>query len=467
MQRSAERKPPAVESFARLIDRPGDARVGPPGDTRAEPPGDTRADPSIDTRLDPPAQSPIGSSTALHPSVAVLIPCYNEEAAIGTVVADFRRALPRATVYVYDNASEDRTAQVAAEAGAIVRREPRRGKGNVMRRMFGDVDADIYVLVDGDGTYDADAAPRMIRHLTAHQLDMVNGSRVSASSRAYRAGHQFGNRLLTGLVATLFGSNLDDLLSGYRVFSRRFVKSFPALAAGFEVETELTVHALELRLPIAELPTRYRERPAGSVSKLRTYRDGLRILRTIAWLIREERPLTFFSCLGGALALASLVLAWPVVTEYLATGLVPRLPTALLATGLMLLACLCLACGLILDTVTLGRREAKRMFYLTIRSLNGDRPRWALDDGGGDPTRDGGGYDFRDGGGYDIRDGGGGYDTRDRDGGGDKEDGVHEQDGGGDGAGGGEGDGDDFDLGFGGALRDPRFGASRPGRSAT
>jgi len=305
-------------------------------------------------------------------SIAVLIPCFNEEAAIERVVRDLKRALPTAAVYVYDNGSRDRTREVAAAAGAIVRREPRRGKGNVVRRMFGDVDADVYVLVDGDGTYDADSAPMMVKHLTDRQLDMVCGSRVSRSSNAYRQGHRLGNRLLTKLVAVLFDADLHDLLSGYRVFSRRFVKSFPALASGFEVETELTVHALELRLPIDEVSTPYRERPAGSASKLRTYRDGFRILRTIVYLIREERPLPFFGWLCAVLAVAALVLAWPIVTEFLRTGLVPRFPTALLSTGIMLLAFLSLACGLVLDTVTLGRRETKRMFYLTIQALGAE-----------------------------------------------------------------------------------------------
>lgn len=304
-------------------------------------------------------------STAM-PRVAVLVPCYNEAVTIGRVVQDFRQALPDATVYVFDNNSTDATMQEAARAGAVVRSEPLQGKGNVVRRMFSDIEADVYVLVDGDDTYDASAAPELIRMLDAQSLDMVNGARVTDIKKAYRPGHVLGNRMLTGMVQRIFGKRIGDLLSGYRVFSRRFVKSFPALSTGFEIETELTVHALELRMPIAEHPTRYKDRPPGSTSKLRTLHDGLRILKTIAILLKEERPLQFFSALFALLFLASLTLAWPVVTEYLATGLVPRVPTAILATGTMLLAFHCLFSGLVLDTVTHGRREMKRMAYLAI-----------------------------------------------------------------------------------------------------
>lgn len=305
--------------------------------------------------------------SSLEPfQIAVLVPCYNEEAAIPAVVRDFKAALPGATVYVYDNASTDSTAAVALAAGAEVRYEGYPGKGNVVRRMFADIEADIYILVDGDDTYEAAAAPRLAHALVEKHLDMINGSRVESSVQAYRAGHRFGNKLLTGLVATIFGNHFQDMLSGYRVFSRRFVKSFPALAAGFEIETELTVHALELRMPVAEIPTKYKERPEGSVSKLKTYSDGFRILRTIAALVREERPLQFFATLFAILVFISLALAVPVITEYLATGLVPRFPTAILAMGTMLLSFLCLGCGLILDTVTLARREAKRIAYLGV-----------------------------------------------------------------------------------------------------
>jgi len=304
---------------------------------------------------------------AVHlPRVSVLIPCYNEELAIQQVVRDFTRALPDATVYVYDNNSRDRTREVAAEAGAVVRLEPLQGKGNVVRRMFADIEADVYVLVDGDDTYHADSAPAMVQTLLDNQLDMVSGRRVSEVRAAYRRGHRFGNVLLTSLVAAIFGKRFDDMLSGYRVFSRRFVKSFPALASGFEIETELTVHALELRMPTAEVDTPYKDRPEGSVSKLRTYRDGARITMTIIHLIKEERPLQFFGAIFGMLTLFSLSISVPLFIVYARTGLVPRLPTAVLATGSMLLAFLSLAAGVILDTVTLGRREAKRMRYLEI-----------------------------------------------------------------------------------------------------
>lgn len=296
--------------------------------------------------------------------IAILVPCRNEEAAIAGVVHDFRHYVPSATVYVYDNASSDETAQVARDAGAQVYREPLIGKGNVVRRMFADVDADIYVIVDGDGTYDASSAPRLIRYLLTDRLDMVNCARVSSEVGAYRTGHQFGNRLLTGLVARVFGNRLSDMLSGYRVMSRRFVKSFPALSTGFEIETELTVHALELRAPIGELTAPYVSRARGSSSKLSTMRDGLRILRLIIHLIKEERPLQFFTTGFFSLAALSAALGIPVVVQFLATGLVGRLPTAVLATGLMILAFLSLVCGLILDTVTRGRRELKRLLYL-------------------------------------------------------------------------------------------------------
>jgi len=320
---------------------------------------------------------------AASPRLAVLIPCHNEAAAIATVVAHFRQALPTATVYVYDNNSSDDTARIAAKAGAVVRAEPQQGKGNVVRRMFADIEAEVYVLVDGDGTYDASAAERMVRLLLDESLDMVNGARVPVTELAYRPGHRLGNRLLTGAVAAMFGNRIRDVLSGYRVLSRRFVKSFPALATGFETETELTVHALELRLPIAEIETSYRDRPVGSQSKLRTFRDGVRILRTIVLLVKEERPLKFFSVTAALLATTSLVLAWPLLTSYLETGLVPRLPTAVLVTGLMVLAFMSVVAGLILDTVTLGRRELKRLHYLSLRGPT--ERRRSKSQGGGSP----------------------------------------------------------------------------------
>lgn len=298
--------------------------------------------------------------------IAVIIPCYNEEVAIPKVVADFRAALPEAVIYVYDNNSRDRTAEVARAAGALVRRETLQGKGNVIRRSFADVDADIYVLVDGDDTYDATAAPEMVALLRREGLDMVNGARVTQIEAAYRPGHRLGNRVLTGMVRTVFGDRVSDMLSGYRVFSRRFVKSFPALAGGFETETEFTVHALDLRMPVGEVKTAYKDRPPGSTSKLRTYSDGVRILRTIVVLVKEERPLQFFSICGLFLAATAILLGVPVVTEFVRTGLVPRLPTAVLATGLGLVAALSFACGLVLDSVARGRKEIKRLAYLSI-----------------------------------------------------------------------------------------------------
>jgi len=298
-------------------------------------------------------------------SVAVLIPCYNEEAAIGRVVRDFRAALPDAVIYVYDNNSRDHTAAAAAEAGAVVRFEPLQGKGNVVRRMFADIEADVYVMVDGDDTYDAASAPLLVNRLLEGQLDMVNAARVTEVQAAYRPGHRLGNKMLTSLVAFFFGKRTADMLSGYRVFSRRFVKSFPALAGGFEIETELTVHALELRMPIMEVATPYKDRPAGSVSKLSTYRDGFRILFMIGKLVKEERPLESFAITAGVLALVSVILAVPIFTTFLETGLVPRFPTAILSTGLMIMAFLAIACGLILETVTRGRREMKRLAYLS------------------------------------------------------------------------------------------------------
>ena len=302
----------------------------------------------------------------MTPVVAVLIPCHNEAAAIAKVVRDFRDALPEATIFVYDNDSSDQTTELARAVGAVVRSEPLRGKGNVVRRMFADIEADVFVLVDGDDTYDASSAPKLIATLLDGSLDMVSALRVETSQSAYRRGHRLGNALLSAAVARTFGNRLADLLSGYRVFSRRFVKSFPALSSGFEIETELTVHALELRLPIAEVPTPYRERPSGSMSKLRTYSDGWRILRTIAVLLKEEKPLLFFSIIFGLLALASIGLGTPIVLEFLRTHLVPRLPTAVLAAALMLLAFLSLVCGLVLATVTRGRVEVKRLHYLSI-----------------------------------------------------------------------------------------------------
>jgi len=298
--------------------------------------------------------------------IAVLVPCFNEEAAIATVVGDFRKALPAAEIFVYDNNSRDRTVEVARAAGAEVRSERRQGKGHVVRRMFADIDADIYVLVDGDATYDAPSAPRMIDALVSEHLDMVVGVRIDQSTAAYRRGHRTGNRMLTGFLATVFGEAFRDILSGYRVFSRRFVKSFPVLSDGFEIETELSVHALELALPVGEIETPYYARPAGSVSKLNTWRDGLRILGTILKLYRSEKPLRFFAAIGLFLALISIGLAIPVIVTFVEQGIVPRLPTAVLSTGLMIVAILSISSGLVLDTVTRGRREMKLLAYLSL-----------------------------------------------------------------------------------------------------
>ena len=307
------------------------------------------------------------------PRTAVLIPCHNEEVAIGRVIAGFQGALPGATIYVYDNNSTDGTLAAARAAGAVVRSEPLQGKGNVVRRMFADVEADAYILVDGDDTYDPAVAPAMLALLNDGPLDMVTAARVTDISAAYRTGHRTGNAVLTGLVAILFGNRVTDMLSGYRAFSRRFVKSFPALSTGFETETEFTVHALELAMPVGEIQAPYKDRPAGSASKLRTYTDGWRILRTIVLLVKEVRPFQFFAFGAAALALASLILAIPLIADFMVTGLVPRLPTAILATALMGLASLSTTCGFILDSVARGRKEAKRMAYLSVPAIGADR----------------------------------------------------------------------------------------------
>jgi glycosyltransferase involved in cell wall biosynthesis len=303
--------------------------------------------------------------------IAVLVPCYNEEAAITQVIRGFREALSGAAIYVYDNNSTDRTVEVARTGGAIVRCVAQQGKGHVVRRMFRDVEADIYLLVDGDATYHAPSARAMIAKLVWEQLDMVVAARVEEAPAAFRRGHRFGNRVLTGFVRWMFGATFTDILSGYRVFSRRFVKSFPVLSGGFEIETELTVHALELELPVAEIATPYYARPEGSASKLNTWRDGLRILAMIAKLYRSERPLRFFSALGVAIAAVAIALSVPILITYFAQGVVPRLPTALLSTGLMILAFVAIACGLILDTVTRGRREMKLLAYLAQATPSG------------------------------------------------------------------------------------------------
>jgi glycosyltransferase involved in cell wall biosynthesis len=300
------------------------------------------------------------------PRIAVLLPCYNEEAAIGATVDGFRKALPSATVYVYDNNSRDRTKEVAAAAGAVVRTETQQGKGHVVRRMFADIEADVYVMADGDLTYDPEAAPEMARMIAADRLDMVVGTRKHDAAEAYRGGHVIGNKIFTRLLSGLFGRSFTDIFSGYRVFSRRFVKSFPVLSEGFEIETEMSVHALELRMPVGEIETRYLARPEGSHSKLSTFRDGWRILKTIVTLYRIERPVLFFGGIGAILVAAALILAVPLVFTYLETGLVPRFPTAILATGMTIVAVLSFFAGLILDTVTRGRREVRRLAYLAL-----------------------------------------------------------------------------------------------------
>jgi glycosyltransferase involved in cell wall biosynthesis len=301
-----------------------------------------------------------------QPRIAVLLPCFNEEAAIGATVAGFRAALPHATVYVYDNNSSDRTREIAAKAGATVRTERQQGKGHVVRRMFADVDADVYVMADGDLTYDPAAAPAMVDILLAEQLDMVVGTRRHEEKDAYRGGHVLGNRIFTGLLSGLFGRSFSDIFSGYRAFSRRFVKSFPVLSSGFEIETEMSVHALELRMPVGEIETAYGARPEGSHSKLSTYGDGARILRTIATLYRIERPVLFYGGIGGLLLALAILLSIPLIVTYAHTGLVPRVPTAILVTGITIIAVLCFFTGLILDTVTRGRSEVRRLAYLSL-----------------------------------------------------------------------------------------------------
>lgn len=316
------------------------------------------------------SKSNSGKTDQRAPAVAVLLPCYNEEAAIAGVIGAFRAALPDATIYVFDNASDDNTAGIAASAGAVVRHESRRGKGAVVRRMFSDIEADVYVLADGDGTYNAASAPAMVQRLIDNNLDMVVGSRKDAGQAAvYRPGHRFGNWLFSTAVATLFGRQFSDILSGYRIMSRRFVKSLPVFAEGFEIETELTIHSLDMRLPVDEVETPYHERPEGSESKLNSFRDGWRILLTIFWLVKEERPLPFFSAIAGIVSLLSVVLAIPLFVDFFATGLVERIPTAILVTGMMVLSFALFTSGLVLDSVSRARKEAKMLAYLTYPAL--------------------------------------------------------------------------------------------------
>lgn len=300
--------------------------------------------------------------------IAVVLPCYNESATIAGVVAAFRKAIPDARIFVFDNNSTDATARIAREAGAQVIAERRPGKGHVVRRMFAEIDADVYVMADGDGTYDAACAPQLVSMILDDRLDMAIGVRAGVGQNAHRAGHAFGNRAFNALYQALFGAGYGDIFSGYRAFSRRFVKSFPALSSGFEIETELSVHVGQLQLPVGEIETPYGARVEGSASKLRSVRDGLRILRMFATLLKETRPLLFFGAFAGVFAIASLALGAPLVETWARTGLVPRLPTAVLCTGLALIACLLTACGLILDSLARARIEQKRMFYLAVGS---------------------------------------------------------------------------------------------------
>jgi len=329
-------------------------------------------------------REPFERPDASSVTVAVLIPCYNEEITVGSVVQRFKRALPQATIYVYDNNSSDSTVEVARKHGAIVRSETRQGKGNVIRRMFADIEADVYVMVDGDDTYEAEIAPELVARLLNEQLDFVNGGRRETAKDAYRRGHRFGNWLLSGIVQRIFGRQFGDMLSGYKVFSRRFVKSFPAMSRGFETETELAIHALELRMPCAEVMTSYKERPEGSVSKLNTYRDGWRILMLIAKLIKDERPLAFFGTIGLSAVLVALGLGVPIIGEWLETGLVPRLPTAILSSALVMLGVLSIFAGLILDLITKTRAEMKRLAYLAIPAPAGSYYKFAAGCGGGE-----------------------------------------------------------------------------------
>ena len=315
---------------------------------------------------------PLTAALAAERRITVVVPCLNEAATVGQVVRDFRAALPGAEIYVFDNGSSDGTAAAATAAGALVRAEPKAGKGNVVRRMFADVEADIYVLVDGDATYDASAAPAMIALLLEQGLDMVVGARQGQADAAFRSGHRFGNAMLTGFLDRVFGGGFKDLLSGYRVLSRRFVKTFPCLSSGFEIETEMAVHAITVGLPFAETPTAYAARPSGSASKLNTVRDGVRILNTMLTLLRQEKPMAFFGVIGIVLATIALILAWPLAITYLKTGLVPRLPTAVLCTGLVIMALLTLACGVIMDATTRGRLEMRRLAYLNWRAPGRD-----------------------------------------------------------------------------------------------
>lgn len=320
---------------------------------------------------------PADVSTQDHrePRIAVVIPCHNEAAAIGDVIAGFRASLPNARICVFDNASDDGTAEAALRAGAEVFREPRKGKGNAVRRMFAEIDADVYVMADGDGTYDPSAAPQLVSMILNDRLDMAIGARRDIRQNAHRRGHAFGNRLFNRLFAGLFGQNYTDIFSGYRAFSRRFVKSFPALSSGFEIETELSVHAGQMRLPVAEIETAYGSRVEGSASKLRSVRDGVRILRAFLFLLKETRPILFFGAIASVFVMTAIALAIPLAQTWMATGLVPRLPTAILCVGLITIAGLLGVCGIILDSLARARVEQKRILYLAVENIGGRRGR--------------------------------------------------------------------------------------------
>ena len=307
----------------------------------------------------------VALASSAPPRIAVALPCYNEAATIAQVIADFRAALPEADIYVFDNNSTDGTGEIAAAAGATVRTETRQGKGHVVRRIFSDVEADIYVMADGDGTYDASAAPMLIELMLKNKVDMVVGARAGVTQDAGRGGHAFGNKIFNMVYRWIFGADFNDIFSGYRVFSRRFAKSFPATSGGFEIETEMSVHASQIGIPVLERPTRYGVRPEDSPSKLRTFRDGFRILGMFALLAKETRPAAFFGAIGAALILAALVLSAPILATYLETGLVPRYPTLILTTGMTVIATIAALCGLILDSLARARIEQKRSVYLS------------------------------------------------------------------------------------------------------
>ncbi|MDX7953150.1 glycosyltransferase [Lichenihabitans sp. Uapishka_5] len=315
-------------------------------------------------RADPPAEAP---GRGHRPRVAVLLPCRNEEASIAAVVADFRRALPDAVIVVYDNASTDRTAAVAAAAGAAVFREVRPGRGHVVRRMFSDVDADIYLMADGDGTYDAASASQLVALVAENGFDMAVGARAGIAQDAHRPGHAVGNWIFNRLYRRLFDNGFGNIFSGYRAFSRRFVKSFPALSSGFEIETEMSVHARQLRLAVTELSLPYGKRRDGSASKLRTVRDGVRIFAILLYLLKETRPLLFFGMAALVTALVAVVFALPLFDTFITSGTIPRLPTAILCAGLGITAALLAVCGTMLDSVARGRAEQKRMLFLAVQ----------------------------------------------------------------------------------------------------